>query len=130
MKILFHKYIQQEELKNDTNERRYNKMTEQNKVIDDFTDKDKVTSDANFWNYKEEKELIGTFKRFEKDGFGQHAVLDVDGNEVALPNLTALNGKLGNAEVGSKVKIVSLGEQKSKQTGRIYFDFDVFIKTQ
>ena len=103
-------------------------MLEQNKVIDDFTADDKVVSDNNFWDYKEQKELIGVFLRYEKDSYGEHVVLETTENEIALPNLTALNGKLRKANAGDKVKIVSLGEQKSKQTGRIYFDFDVFIK--
>jgi len=101
----------------------------ENKVIDDFTENDKITGDNNFWDYKANKELIGVFKCFEKDSYGEHVVLVVDGKEVSLPNLTALNGKLRRAKEGDKVKLVSLGEQKSKQTGRIYFDFDVFIKS-
>lgn len=105
-------------------------MSEENKVIDDFNDEDKVVSDSNFWDYKNQPELIGVFIRFEKDAFGEHAVLEVNEKEIALPNLTALNGKLRKAEPGNKVKIVSLGEQKSKQTGRIYFDFDVYVKSK
>ena len=104
-------------------------MSENNKVIDDFTEEDKVISDSNFWDYKTQKEIIGIFKGFQKDAYGEHVVLEVDAKEIALPNLTALNGKLRRAEVGDKVKVVSLGDQKSKQTGRIYFDFDIFIKS-
>lgn len=103
-------------------------MSEENKVIDDFTAEDKVVSEGNFWDYKANNELIGIFKRYDKDAYGEHVVLEVNQEEIALPNLTALNGKLKKAEEGNKVKIVSLGEQKSKQTGRIYFDFEVFIK--
>jgi len=105
-------------------------MSEQNKVIDDFTEEDKVVGDNNFWDYKAQKELIGFFLRYEKDSYGEHVVIEVDKQEIALPNLTALNGKLRKAKAGDKVKVVSLGEQKSKQTGRIYFDFDVYIKSQ
>ena len=103
-------------------------MSENNKVIDDFTDEDKVVSEGNFWDYKANKEIVGIFKRYDKDAFGEHVVLEVGQGEIALPNLTALNGKLRRAVEGDKVKIVSLGDQKSKQTGRIYFDFEVFIK--
>ncbi|HUS49174.1 MAG TPA: hypothetical protein VMZ91_03365 [Candidatus Paceibacterota bacterium] len=103
-------------------------MSEENKVIDDFTDEDKVVSEGNFWDYKTNKEIIGNFKRYEKDAYGEHVVLEVNQEEIALPNLTALNGKLRKAVEGDRVKVVSLGDQKSKQTGRIYFDFDVFIK--
>ena len=103
-------------------------MSEDNKVIDDFKDEDKVVSEGNFWDYRANKEIIGIFKRYDKDAFGEHVVLEVGQEEIALPNLTALNGKLKRAVEGDKVKIVSLGEEKSKQTGRIYFDFEVFIK--
>lgn len=101
---------------------------EQNKVIDDFDENDKVTSDTNFWDYKAEPIIIGVFNGFQKDSFGEHVELLIGDGVVALPNLTAINGKLRRAEIGNKVKIVSLGEKKSKQTGRIYFDFDIFIK--
>ena len=103
-------------------------MSEENKVIDDFTDEDKVVSEGNFWDYKNQKELIGVFKEFQKDSYGEHAVLEANEEEVHLPNLTALNGKLRRAEIGNKVKIVNLGEKKSKNTGRMYYDFDVYIK--
>lgn len=103
-------------------------MSEENKVIDDFTDEDKVQSDMNFWDYKEAKEIIGSFIGFQKDGFGEHPLLKVEGKEIHLPNLTALNGKLKRAKEGDKVKVVNLGEKKSDKTGRMYYDFDVFIK--
>lgn len=103
-------------------------MSEDNKVIDDFSDDDKVTSDLNFWDYKEQKQLIGVFKGFENDSYGEHPVLETNEKEIHLPNLTALNSKLKRAKVGDKVKAVNLGEKKSEKTGRMYYDFDVFIK--
>jgi len=103
-------------------------MSEDNKVIDDFSDDDKVSSDLNFWDYKDQKELIGVFIDFQKDGFGDHAVLQVFENEIHLPNLTALNSKLRRAKPGNKVKIVNLGEKKSEKSGRMYYDFDIYIK--
>jgi hypothetical protein len=103
-------------------------MSEENKVIDDFTDQDKVVGESNFWDYKANPTLIAVFKGYQKDAYGEHVVVETGGVEIALPNLTALNAKLRKAEIGDKIKVVSLGEQKSKQTGRIYFDFNVFIK--
>jgi len=113
------------------NERRYEKQMP--KKIDDFTDEDLVRVSMDFWKFKEIKEIQGTFSRWENDNFGQHAVLIVDGNELHLPNLMALNGKLktgrgGNSVAqGNRVKIVYSGQTKAK-SGRLYEDFQVFIK--
>lgn len=103
-------------------------MSENNKVMDDFSDEDKVGSSMNFWDYKNNNQVIGVFMDFQKDGFGEHAVLEVNQQELHLPNLTALNSKLRRAKLGNKVKIVNLGEKKSEKTGRMYCDFEVFIK--
>jgi len=103
-------------------------MTEDNKAIDDFSDADKVSSDMNFWDYKNVPNLIGVFDRFEKDAYGEHVVLIAEDGEVHLPNLTALNSKLKSAHKGDKVKAVNLGEKKSEKSGRMYYDFDIFIK--
>lgn len=116
---------------NELNNGRINKMPKQ-KVIDDFTDTDKVQAQTDFWKFKENKEVIGLFKRFETDSFGEHCVLQTEDEiELHLPNLTALNGKLksGQVQEGNKVKICYVGQTKAKQSGRLYEDFDVFIKT-
>lgn len=107
-------------------------MTKDNK-IDDFSDSDKVESNMTFWNPKEEKEVIGYFSRWEDDAYGSHAVIKTaDNEELHLPNLTALNGKLRSAEVidGNKIKLVSLGEKKAEKTGRMYQDFELFVKKE
>lgn len=105
-------------------------VSEKTKNLDDFTEEDKVTgSDFVFWDRKDS--VIGLFKCWTSDNFGEHAVLQTeDAIELHLPNLTALNGKLRTAEVkeGDKVKVVALGEVKSKKSGRTYEDFDVFVK--
>ena len=104
-------------------------MTEDNKIVDDFSSEDKVQSNMNFWDYKNQKEVIGVYKGFEKDAYGEHAVLLIGNNEeIHLPNLTALNTKLKRASEGDKVKVVNLGEKKSDKSGRMYYDFDVFLK--
>lgn len=101
---------------------------ENNKVIDDFSDADKVSSDMNFWDYKGQPQIIGVFKEFVKDSYGEHVVIETEEKEIHLPNLTTLNGKLKRAEMGNKVKIINLGEKKSDKTGRMYYDFDIYIK--
>ena len=103
-------------------------MSEDNKIIDDFSDEDKLTSDMNFWDYKTEKQILGIFLRFDKDSYGEHAVLKVNNEEIHLPNLTALNSKLKRAKAEDKVKIVNLGEKKSEKAGRYYYDFDLYLK--
>ena len=110
-----------------------NKEDKMPKTKDDFSDEDKVETSMDFWKFKEEKETIGTFNRWETDNYGEHAVLDIEGEEgkeeLHLPNLMALNGKLktGKVEQGKKVKIVYSGQAKAK-SGRLYENFDVFIK--
>lgn len=101
-----------------------------NQIIDDFSDEDKVENQVNFWKYQEEPEIIGLFNRFEKDKYGEHSVLKVGDEEVHLPNLTALNGKLKQANVSedSKVKVKYKGEFKSEKSGRYYRDFEVYAK--
>lgn len=108
--------------------------TEKISSLELFEDSDKVGNNVLFWNYREVNTIIGTFLRWEEDGFGSHAVLMVNEDnkqeEVNIPNLVALNNRLktGKVESGNKIKIVFLDEKKSKKSGRIYNDFDVFIK--
>jgi hypothetical protein len=103
------------------------------KSKDDFTNEDKVETSMDFWKFKEEKEVIGVFSRWETDNYGEHAVLMIEKDdkeeELHLPNLMALNGRLKSGKIaeGKKVKIVYTGQAKAK-SGRLYEDFDVFIK--
>jgi hypothetical protein len=114
------------------NHRRKNQMPKKNQtVIDDFEESDEVIgSSLEFWNFKEEKEIVGLFQEMVPDNYGYHAVLNTGEIIVHLPNLMALNGKLKSAKVeeGNKVKIVYLGETKSKKSGRVYEDFKIFVK--
>lgn len=99
-------------------------------IKDDFSDKDLVKVNMDFWKFKENKEILGTFNRWENDNYGEHAVVQLDDNkELHLPNLMALNGKLktGKVKPSSKVKIVYSGQTKAK-SGRLYEDFQIFIK--
>lgn len=106
------------------------KMSKQ-KTIDDFTDEDKVEAQLDFWKFKDEKEVIGVFERWESDSYGEHPVIITsDDVELHLPNLTALNGKLKQSDIskGNRIKVVYLGSTKAKKSGRTYEDFDVFVK--
>lgn len=95
---------------------------------DDFTDEDKIENSLNLWAYKDEKEIIGTFEKYEEGQFGKQAVLKVGDEDKTIPSLTALSSKLENLEKGNKVKIVYIGEEKSEKSGRYYSVFDVFVK--
>lgn len=100
------------------------------KIIDDFTDEDKVQSEFNFWNYETEPELIGVVLRREIGLYGDVIIIETEKGEVSLPSLTALNSQLIKASVRDKIKIKYLGEEKSQKTGRLYKNFNVFIKSQ
>ncbi len=106
------------------------KEESQTALVDDFTDDDKVKTDVNLWKYNEVKELLGVVKSIEEGRFnGKKITLLNHNNEVVvLPELSALNSKLKNVEVGKKVKIVYLESVKAEKSGRYYEDFDVFIK--
>lgn len=98
-----------------------------NKIKDDFSEDDEIGS-REFWNYEEDKKLLGKFVSFESDKYGEHAIINNGEENIHLPNLMTLNSKLKNAEEGDKVKIVYQGEKKAEETGRSYKDFKVFIK--
>lgn len=101
-------------------------------VIDDFSDDDKVKTKLNLWDYKTDKEIVGVVTNVNEDGlYGLEITLDVGGDEpVVLPSLTQLNTQLKKLKVGDKVKIVSLGKQKSSKTKYSYETFDLFIKSK
>lgn len=104
-------------------------MKEENAIIDDFTDEDELTSTVEFWKHREVSEVVGLFKRWENDNYGRHAVIQTSGeDELHLPNLTALNGKLAKVETDQKIKVVYVGEKKAEKSGRLYEDFKVFVK--
>lgn len=102
----------------------------QNSKIDDFTDDDLVQNVLNLWNYTETPELFGVIVEIRPGTYSERQVKvkDVADDEIMVPELTTLNSKLQMAKVGDKVKIVYKGEKKSEKTGRMYKDFDVFIK--
>jgi len=102
-------------------------------VIDDFSDEDKQENEQlNFWNVKEDKEIVGIVKVVEAGNYGGKKIglktNDSEDELTFIPELTALNNKLKDLVVGDKIKIVYLGEEKSKTSGRMYLTFDFFLK--
>lgn len=98
--------------------------------LDAFNDEDKLENNTIFWNYREDKAIIGKFKAWETDGFGQHVVLQVEGEDIHLPNLVALNSKLKSADLKENdlLKIEFKAEVKSQKSGRVYNDFHIWLK--
>jgi len=96
---------------------------------DDFNEKDELQLEPlNFWKYREQTEIIGKFLKWHQGTYGDTAVLEVAGEEVFVPNVSALKTKLAGLKEGNRVKILYKGELKAKKGGRMYGDFQVFIK--
>jgi hypothetical protein len=92
-----------------------------------FSDGDKVVG-GNFHNFSEQKEVIGILEKMEDGTFGKQYTIRTPQDEIiSIGSFSALQSKLSESAVGHAVKIVFLGEKKSKN-GRLYKDFDVFIK--
>lgn len=114
--------------------RKYEKMskTETNVILDDFKDEDKQKNEQlNFWNVKEDKEIVGIVKVIEVGNYGGKKIgilTNASEELVFIPELTALNSKLKDLVIEDKIKIVYLGEEKSKTSGRMYLTFDFFLK--
>lgn len=99
-------------------------------MIDDFNDEDKIVSNSNLWDYKDEgNTIIGFVVEINEEGtYGREIVVDNGDEQKTIPSLTALNTKLSHAKVGDKIKIVSLGKVRSMNK-KEYWDFEVFIKS-
>jgi len=102
-------------------------MEENNKLIDDFTEDDKVEGNQ-FHDFKIQPVVIGVLYGFDEGKHGKHPLISLGNDEViAIGDYTALKDRFGTEDIGKKVKIVFKGEEKSK-TGRMYMAFDVYLK--
>lgn len=83
------------------------------------------------WNYKENPELVGVYHKFEENvGPNQSMLYHIkqeDGSMIAVWGSTVLDGRFSEIEIGSKVKIVYLGDVKSPGGGKPYHNFEVFV---
>lgn len=81
-------------------------------------------------NFKENPEFVGTLKgKVANDFDGYDFVFDVKGQEWTVFGKTAIMNKLKDVSSGSDVKIVYLGEEKSKKNPKYsYENYDVFVK--
>lgn len=100
----------------------------QSKIVDDFSDDDKVNN-GNFFAFSTETpKVIGILKGFKDSEYGRVAQLDDGSGElIDIGSFTALKTKLTEDMIGKAVKIVYNGEIRSK-TGRMYKDFSVYCK--
>jgi len=69
----------------------------------------------------------GRYIRTQAGQYGDNYILEVDGEEKLLFTSTVIQTKMLLVNVGSIVRITSLGEKKSKD-GRLYKDFKVEVK--
>lgn len=92
---------------------------------DDFTQEDKVEG-GNFHNFDNEPIIIGVLDHIEDSQYGKNLFLKITKDKMAVVgDYTALRGKVGVEDIGKKIKIAYIGEQKSS-TGRMYKAFEVF----
>jgi len=94
--------------------------------IPEFTDADK--RDAIFHDFKVKAEIVGKLKRMEEGAYGDQYIIDTPDGDITIGTYDVLKGKIHKEDIGKWIKIVFKGDTKSPKTGRMYKDFDVFIK--
>jgi hypothetical protein len=95
-----------------------------------MADKWKKVETAPTWDFKDDKEFVGTFVSAETEvGPNKSNLYNFkkdNGEAIAIWGNTILDGRFKNLEVGDKVKVVFLGKATSPKTGREYNNFEVF----
>lgn len=82
------------------------------------------------WDYKNNKQIIGVFKRMES-GVGPNNsniyYLETEDGVIGVWGTTLLDARLKNLNIGEEVKLVYLGEKPSpNRKGKNYHDFDIY----
>jgi hypothetical protein len=102
---------------------------EENLFIDDFNETEKVESEV-YHNFVINPLVIGILKEIKNTNLGRNLVFIVSPKkEITIGDYTALRDKITNEDIGKKIKIVYIGEQKSN-TGRVYMNFGVYKKNK
>jgi hypothetical protein len=82
------------------------------------------------WDFKKDKELVGTFVEVETEVgpnvSNLYTFKKADGELIAVWGNTILDMRFKNLELGDKVKIVYHGKAMSPTTKREYHNFEVF----
>jgi len=97
-------------------------------------DKWEKVETAPTWNFKEDKELVGTFLSAESEVGPNKSSLynfkDEDGEVIGVWGNTILDSRFKNLVIGDRVKIAYKGKETSPKTGREYHNFEVFKSRQ
>lgn len=89
----------------------------------------KQAGGGNYYKWTEvDQELEGTWLGQHDGKFGPNGSIDVHGKEIIFPIHTALVQLLEDIKEGKIIKIVYLGKQLNKNTGREYKGFDVYVQ--
>jgi len=82
------------------------------------------------WDFREDKELVGTFVSAETEVGPNKSNLynfkKEGGEVVGVWGNTILDSRFKSLVAGEKVKVVYLGKETSPKTGREYNNFDVY----
>lgn len=99
-----------------------------NQKITEFTDEDERKQTSNFFDFNEEKEIVGVLETIQEGAFGNEYHINTGDHIVIVGSYKELSSKISNDDIGRTLKIACVGETKSK-TGRIYKNFKVFVKS-
>lgn len=94
--------------------------------IPSFKEKDKV--EAQFHNFEQIPSIVGKLKFISQGTYGNQYVIDTPDGDVTVGTYGVLSSKITKDAIGKWIKIEFKGNQKSPKTGRIYHDFDVYLK--
>ena len=86
------------------------------------------------WEPDSEKELEGRLEKVKHE-VGQYkstvySIRKFDNTLYSVWGNSVINTKMAEVKIGSLVKIVALGKEKSPKSGRMYSNFDVFYSEE
>lgn len=99
---------------------------EKQDLIDDFSEKDEISTEFVKFD-KPDVSVYGILIKIDDTELGKQYTIETNAGLMSLGNYTALNSRIDNSMIGKKIKVVYLGEKKSK-AGRLYKDFKVYVK--
>lgn len=95
-----------------------------------MTDKWQKVEAGPTWNFKEEKELVGTYVLKEEsvgpNESNLYSIEREDGSVIGVWGNTVLDNKFKHLNIGDTVRLVYLGQEESEKTNRTYNAFDVY----
>jgi len=89
----------------------------------------KIMGGGNFFKWAEQgQELEGIYMGQHDGKFGPNGTINTSEGEKIFPIHTALVSLLDDIQEGKYIKIIYLGKQTNKNTGREYKAFDVYAE--